>query len=140
MLLSTPLLGGFVIVIFEKLKCYHVLRRPTSGLVGGTPTVKIVKRLKKKKLARKQTCRVINKMMECIFCSLVCGSLHKVLLVVIGHSRVQFYLIGHSSLRTTLENVINQLASLELERMSSKIKLMYMCRLEGRMLLFSLYY
>lgn len=79
-------------------------------------------------------------MKECIFCSLVCGSLHKVLLVVIGHSRVQFYLIGHSSQRTTLENVINQLASLELERMSSKIKLMYMCRLEGRMLLFSLYY
>ena len=76
-----------VTVIFEKLKCSHVLGRPTSGLVGGTSTVKLVKRVKK---TSSKTDLQSNKMMECIFCSLVCGGLHKVLLVVIGHSRVQF--------------------------------------------------
>ena len=30
-----------VTVIFEKLKCSHVLGRPTSGLVAGTSTVKL---------------------------------------------------------------------------------------------------
>jgi len=34
-----------------------------------------------KKTSSKTNLQIINKMMECTFCSLVCGGLHKVLLV-----------------------------------------------------------
>ena len=107
---------------------YFRFHTHTQNFIDGPP--------KDKLLAQKQTCKVIR-WWSAYFALWFVGVYIRFSLWVIGHSRVST-LLGYSSQRTTLENVINQLASLELERMSSKIKLMYMCRLEGRMLLFSL--